>query len=94
MEKIQVLELLYNNISETMTQCGFAPEYKEGARKTGCSAYERGEAVVMDFSGDKGVARFVFSEDRIHKKGIKRYKKMKLPFTRGEFCVILSLEVN
>ena len=66
MEKIQVLELLYNNISETMTQCGFAPEYKEGARKTGCSAYERGEAVVMDFSGDKGVARFVFSEDRIH----------------------------
>ncbi|MBQ6899015.1 MAG: hypothetical protein IJN70_08545 [Clostridia bacterium] len=66
MEKIQVLELLYNNISETMTQCGFAPEYKEGMRKTGCPAYERGEAVVMDFAGDKGVTRFVFSEDRIH----------------------------
>lgn len=66
MEKIQVLELLYNNISETMTQCGFNPEYREGMRKTGCPAYERGEAVVLDFSGDKGVARFVFSEDRIH----------------------------
>ncbi len=66
MEKIQVLELLYNHISETMTQCGFAPEYKEGMRKTGCPAYERGEAVVMDFSGAKGVSRFVFSDDRIH----------------------------
>ncbi len=66
MEKIQVMEMLYNNISDTMTKCGFNPEYKEGMRKTGCPAYERGEAVVMDFSGDKGVSRFVFSEDRIH----------------------------
>ena len=66
MEKIQVLELVYNHISDTMSQCGFAPEYKEGMRKTGCPVYERGEAVVMDFSGEKGVSRFVFSEDRIH----------------------------
>ncbi len=66
MEKIQVLELLYNHISETMTKCGFNSEYKEGMRKTGCPAYERGEAMVMDFSGEKGVARFVFSDDRIH----------------------------
>ncbi len=42
------------------------PDYKEGARKTGCPAYERGEAAVMDFSGEKGIVRFVFSDNRIH----------------------------
>lgn len=66
MDKIQVLEILYTNVSAAMTQCGFAPDYQEGAKKTGCPAYERGEAAVMDFSGEKGIARFVFSEDRIH----------------------------
>ncbi len=66
MEKIQVLEILYSHISASMEQCGFMPEYKEGMRKSGCPVYERGEAVVMDFSGEKGVARFVFSDDRIH----------------------------
>lgn len=66
MERIQVLELLYNSISSAMSQCGFEPEYKEGMKKTGCPAYDRSDAVVMDFSGDKGVARFVFSDDRIH----------------------------
>lgn len=66
MERIQVLELLYKNIEAAMTECGFAPEYQEGMRKTGCPAYERGDATVMDFSGSKGVARFVFSDDRIH----------------------------
>ena len=66
MEKIQVLELLYNHVSDTLAQCGFNPEYQEGMRKTGCPAYERAEAVVMDFSGEKGVARFVFNDDRIH----------------------------
>ncbi len=66
MEKIQVMEILYNNVSTVMTQCGFQPEYQEGARKTGCPAYERGEAAVMDFSGEKGVTRLVFNADRIH----------------------------
>ena len=66
MEKIQVLELLYNHVSDTLAQCGFNPESQEGMRKTGCPAYERAEAVVMDFSGEKGVARFVFNDDRIH----------------------------
>ncbi len=66
MEKIQVLEMLYSNISSAMTQCGFAPDYKEGAKKTGCPAYERGDSVVMDFSGEKNITRFVFSDDRIH----------------------------
>lgn len=66
MERIQVFELLYKNIAESMTACGFAPEYQESMRKTGCPAYERSDAVVMDFSGEKGVARFVFSDDRIH----------------------------
>lgn len=66
MNKFQVLEILYNNISATMTQCGFSPEYKADAKKNGCPAYERGDAAVMDFSGEKGTARFVFSEDRIH----------------------------
>lgn len=67
MEKFQVMEVLYNNISGAMTQCGFAPEYKDGARKNGCPAYERGESVVMDFSGgDKGITRLVFNSDRIH----------------------------
>ncbi len=66
MEKIQVLELLYNHVADTLSQCGFNPEYQEGMRKTGCPAYERAEAVVMDFSGEKGVARFVFNDDRIH----------------------------
>ncbi len=49
-----------------MSECGFAPEYADGMKKTGCPAYDRGDAVVMDFSGDKGVTRFVFSDDRIH----------------------------
>lgn len=66
MEKFQVLEIIYNNISATLADCGFKPDYKEGARKTGSPAYERGEAAVMDFSGEKGIVRFVFSEDRIH----------------------------
>lgn len=66
MNKLQVMEVLYNNISSAMAQCGFAPEYQEGAKKNGCPAYERGDAAVMDFSGEKGVARFVFSADRIH----------------------------
>lgn len=66
MDKLQVMEILYNNISSAMTQCGFAPEYKEGAKKNGCPVYERGDAAVMDFSGEKGVARLVFSQDRIH----------------------------
>lgn len=66
MEKMQVLEMLYNNISSTMSQCGFEPEYQEGMRKSGCPAYEREDAVVMDFLSEKGVSRFVFSEDRIH----------------------------
>ncbi len=66
MERIQVFELLYKYISESMTACGFAPEYQEGMRKSGSPAYERSDAVVMDFSGEKGVARFVCSDDRIH----------------------------
>lgn len=66
MERIQVFELLYKNIEAAMAECGFAPEYQEGMRKTGCPAYDRGDAVVMDFSGSKGVTRFVFSDDRIH----------------------------
>ncbi|MBQ9945711.1 MAG: hypothetical protein IJO68_04225 [Clostridia bacterium] len=66
MEKLQVLEALYSNISDTMAKCGFAPEYKDGMKKTGAPVYERGEAVVMDLTGEKGVSRFVFSEDRIH----------------------------
>ncbi len=66
MDRIQVFELLYNHISESMTACGFAPEYQEGMRKSGAPVYERSDAVVMDFSGEKGVARFVFSDDRIH----------------------------
>lgn len=66
MNKIQVLEVLYTNISSAMSQCGFSPDYSDGAKKTGCPAYERGDAAVMDFSGDKGITRFVFSEDRIH----------------------------
>lgn len=66
MEKLQVMEVLYNNISSVMNQCGFQPEYQEGARKNACPAYVRGDAAVMDFSGSKGVTRFVFSADRIH----------------------------
>lgn len=66
MERIQVLDLLYKHISDSMTACGFAPEYQEGMKKSGSPAYERSDAAVMDFSGDKGVARFVFSDDRIH----------------------------
>ena len=66
MTKLQVFELLYNNISASMAECGFNPDYAEGARKSGCPAYERGDAAVMDFSGSKGITRFVFSEDRIH----------------------------
>lgn len=49
-----------------MADCGFAPAYKEGMRKNTAPIYERGEASVMDFSGDKGISRLVFSEDRIH----------------------------
>lgn len=66
MNKFQVLEIIYNNICKTMEECGFAPEYMDTAKKTGSPAYERGDAAVMDFSGEKGTARFVFSDDRIH----------------------------
>lgn len=66
MEMLEVMALLYDNIAPVMTKCGFTPEYQEGARKTGCPAYTRGDGVVMDFSGEKGVTRFVFSMDRIH----------------------------
>lgn len=66
MEILEVMTVLYDNIAPMMTKCGFDPEYQEGARKTGCPAYFRGDSAVMDFSGEKGVARFVFSEDRIH----------------------------
>lgn len=66
MEILEVMSLLYDNIAPTMTKCGFSPEYQDGKRKTGCPAYLRGDGAVMDFSGEKGVTRFVYSSDRIH----------------------------
>lgn len=66
MEILEVMSVLYDGIAPTMTKCGFYPEYQEGSRKTGCPAYLRGDGAVMDFSGEKGVTRFVFSVDRIH----------------------------
>ncbi len=66
MEILEVMALLYDNIAPVMTKCGFEPEYKEGVRKTGSPAYTRGDGAAMDFSGEKGVTRFVFSSDRIH----------------------------
>lgn len=56
MEQIQVLEMLASGIQPIMTQCGF----------TGSKPYERGSSSVLDYSGDKGKARFVFNDDRIH----------------------------
>lgn len=63
MEQKQVMELLFNGISENMTNCGFTAEKKQGEQSP---VYARGDSSVLDFTGEKGRARFVFSADRIH----------------------------
>lgn len=69
MKKIQVMEMLYAVLLERADcpqAAGFAPEYTLCSKKNGAPVYERSDAAVMDFSGEKGVVRLVFSDDKIH----------------------------
>ena len=65
LEPINVMNGLYKGIADTAKQCGFAAVPAEGG-KTAEPAYLRGESAVLDFSGEKGRLRFVFSGQRIH----------------------------
>ncbi len=66
LEQTYVMNGLYNGIADTAKQCGFAPVPPAGAQKGASPVYKRENASVMDFSGEKGRLRFVFSGTRIH----------------------------
>lgn len=62
MDKKQMMEALYANISDVMSSCGFTADRKKGEP----AVYERGGSEVLDFLGDKGRVRLVFNENRVH----------------------------
>ena len=66
MTQQQMMEMLYTGIEPAMTQCGFTAERQEGAPRGASPVYERESQSVIDFKGEKGRARFVFNQDRIH----------------------------
>ena len=66
LEQTYVMTGLYNGIADTVKQCGFTPVLPAGAQKGASPVYKRDAAAVMDFSGEKGKLRFVFSGSRIH----------------------------
>lgn len=61
LEQKKMMEMLFAGISPVMEKCGFSP-----VKNSGAFVYSREESTVMDFAGEKGVARFVFSGNRIH----------------------------
>ena len=65
LDKVNALNTLYQNIAPVMDSCGFQPKPSDGAAK-GTSLYARGEGMVMDFTGEKGFLRLVYSADRVH----------------------------
>ncbi len=66
LDKKQALTLLYNQILPVMEECGFRPRLPEGAPRGASALTERGEGMVMDFAGEKGLLRLVYSGDRLH----------------------------
>ena len=66
MTQQQMMEALYAGIEPAMTSCGFTAERKEGTPRGAAPVYERETASVIDFKSEKGRARFVFNQDRVH----------------------------
>ena len=66
LEQSYVMNGIYNGIAETVKQCGFDPALPAGAAKGASPVFQREKATVMDFAGEKGRLRFVFSGTRIH----------------------------
>ena len=66
MTQQQMMEALYAGIEPAMTQCGFTAERKEGTPRGAAPVYDRETATVIDFTSEKGRARFVFNQDRVH----------------------------
>lgn len=66
MERELTINTIYSRLLPVMQECGFHPALPEGAQKGVTSVYTRGEGTVMDFTGEKGYLRLVFSADRIH----------------------------
>jgi len=65
-EKAYALDTIYQNIRPVMESCGFSAKLPEGRKPNESGVYERGESLVMDFSGEKGMLRLVYSSDRLH----------------------------
>ncbi|MCH5198030.1 MAG: hypothetical protein J1E34_03900, partial [Oscillospiraceae bacterium] len=65
-EKGYAFDTIYSNILPVMENCGFAPLLPDGRKKGESAVYERGESLVMDFSGEKGMIRLVYSQNRLH----------------------------
>ena len=61
-----MMEMLYTGIEPAMTSCGFTAERKPDAPRGASPVYERESQSVIDFKSEKGRARFVFNQDRIH----------------------------
>ena len=66
LEQKTVMDGLYGGIVDQMRACGFEPQFPADAPRGGTAVYERGASSVMDFAGEKGRLRLVFSGDRIH----------------------------
>lgn len=65
LEQKQMMSQLYGLILPTMQKCGFEP-CKPETGFNGSMVYDREASSVVDFSGEKGRLRLVFSSDRIH----------------------------
>ena len=65
LEKENALTTLYQNIVPVMDNCGFKPKPADGNPKSS-ALYSRGDGMVMDFAGEKGLLRLVYSNDRVH----------------------------
>ena len=66
MEKEYAINTLYTAVLPLMQECGFSPVPPEGTPRGASAVYARGEGSVIDYSGEKGRLRLVFSADRIH----------------------------
>lgn len=75
LEKKAVLDTVYDGIKSDLSSCGYSPVFPEGVKNFESPAYIRGNAAVIDFSGEKGLLRIVLGEDKIHfllgEKGIQ-----------------------
>lgn len=66
MTQQQMMEMLYTGIEPAMTSCGFTAERQPDAPRGASPVYARESQSVIDFKSEKGRARFVFNQDRIH----------------------------